>query len=84
MSRSCAIYRVVTDAFSGFEVQYRTPWWPFWRQCGRGGGSGTNTNPTLEAAEEFARKHARRNEGVVKVLGAIKVPEPQDTPRAAE
>lgn len=85
MSRSCAIYRVVTDAYSGFEVQYRTPWWPFWRQC-EGCRSGVNTHRTLEQAEEFAREHARRSAPQREVLrlGAIKVPEPQDTPRAAE
>lgn len=85
MSTSRAIYRVVTDNYRGFEVQYRTPWWPFWQQCGCR-GKGINTHRTLEEAEEFARKHARHRapRRLVRVIGAIEIPNPQQASEAAE
>ena len=53
-------YRIVTDPYAGYEVQYRTWLWPFWMQ------PTIATFRTVEEAEAFARKHAR---AVVKDLG---------------
>jgi hypothetical protein len=68
-----AVYRIVTDPYWGFEVQYRTRLWPFWRQCGKCGGSGVNTSKTIEDAEEFARKHAAfgKPQLVIRDLGEL-------------
>jgi hypothetical protein len=55
-----ARYRIVTDRWSGYEVQVWRWWWPFWVM------PRVNTHTTLEAAENYARGHAR--EFVVKVL----------------
>jgi len=57
-----AYYRIVTDEYSGYEVQSWRWWWPFWVQ-----GS-TNTHNTIEKAEACARARARR---VVKHLGKL-------------
>jgi hypothetical protein len=46
-------YRIVTDRYSGFEVQAWRWWWPFWWQCGF-----TNTHQTVEQAEAYARRQA--------------------------
>lgn len=56
-------YRVVTDCYSGFEVQWRWWWLPIWWQA-----DGMNTSSSLETAERFAKAHAQ---GVVKYLGAL-------------
>ena len=50
-------YRIVRDTFGGYEVQFKRRWWPFWLQCGVGGGCGINTHRTIEAAERFAAAH---------------------------
>jgi len=70
MSKS---YRIVTDVHEGFELQYRTPWWPFWRQC-LGRTCAVNTHATIEDAEAFARWDARRSlpPRCVRVLGVIR------------
>lgn len=67
-------YRIMTDHYSGFEVQYRSSWWPFWRQC-LGSSSPVNTHKTVEDAEAFAEYDARRRlpPVCVKVLGEIRV-----------
>jgi hypothetical protein len=65
---SSAEYRVVTDRFSGYEVQYRPRFWPFWRQA-----NGNNTSHTLDEAVTYARRHARRDAYVVAVLGRVEV-----------
>lgn len=57
-----AKYRIVRDAYCGFEVQIWRWWLPFWLQAGF-----INTFPSVERAEEFARAHASP---VVKYLGA--------------
>lgn len=54
-------YRIVTDAFAGFEVQLRRWWWPFWVEADY-----VNTHATVEAAERYATQHAQ---GAVKYLG---------------
>lgn len=41
-------YRIVTDNYSGFEVQFKNWFWPFWMQC-----QFTNTHRTLEEAMDF-------------------------------
>jgi hypothetical protein len=48
-------YRVVRDAYLGYEVQCRRWWWPFWVQCDRG-KSGANTNLTLCDANQFIQQ----------------------------
>lgn len=58
-----ASYRIVTDNYSGYEVQARRWWWPFWVQCNR-----CNTHPTIEHAEKYAEGVARK---VVKKLGSL-------------
>lgn len=62
-------YRILRDIYSGFEVQYKVWWWPFWIQCGKNGGSGVNTNSSLEIAEQFAKMHSGGK--VVKYLGEL-------------
>lgn len=61
-------YRVIRDNYCGYEVQAWRWWFPIWIQCW-GGMSATNTHTSVEAAEDFAKKHAKRF--VVKNLGAI-------------
>lgn len=55
-------YRIVTDNYSGFEVQTWRWWWPFWIQ------GATNTHRSVEAAEAYARRSSGR---VVKNLGKL-------------
>ena len=45
-------YRIVTDSYAGYEVQYKYPWWPFWIQA-PSRGHATNTHITLERAKVF-------------------------------
>ena len=61
---SSAEYRVVTDRHSGYEAQYRTRWWPFWRIISSG-----NTSSTLDEAVRDARRAAY----VVSVLGHVEI-----------
>jgi len=49
-------YRIVTDRFNGYEVQYKPWWWPFWIQCSNGTNP-TNTHHSLDDARAFAAKH---------------------------
>lgn len=57
-------YRIVRDAYAGFEAQYKVWWWPFWIQC-----NGINTRATVEDAEALAKRHAfGRDKAVVKIL----------------
>jgi len=56
-------YRIVTDRFSGYEVQCRSWWWPFWHQ------PITNTHCSIERAEEYARRISGK---IVKNLGVLK------------
>jgi hypothetical protein len=55
-------YRIVTDNWAGFEVQTWRWWWPFWIQ------GTTNTHGSVEAAEAYARRRAKR---IVKNLGKL-------------
>ena len=48
-------YRIVTDCFAGYEVQYKSPWFPFWLQVGGG-----NTHISVENAEEWLEKRLSR------------------------
>lgn len=43
-------FRIVTDAYAGFEVQHKYWFWPFWIQT-----DFSNTFPTIEAAEAYAK-----------------------------
>lgn len=56
-------YRIVTDNYSGYEVQARRWWWPFWVQCGT-----VNTHQTIERAEQYAHRISGK---VVKKLGSL-------------
>jgi len=58
-------YRIVTDNWLGYEVQVKKWWFPIWVQAHSKPGY-TNTYPTIEKAEEFARNHSSNN--VVKIL----------------
>ena len=58
-----AHYRIVTDAYAGFEVQVWRWWWPFWVEAG-----GCNTHSSIERAEKWADEHAC---GCVKYLGKL-------------
>ena len=44
-------WRIVTDKYCGFEVQYKRWWFPLWRQVG-----GVNTFSTVEAALVFLER----------------------------
>lgn len=61
-------YRIVTDAFSGYEVQYR-PWYcPFWIQCSDNRW-GTNTFTTAFNAKKFIEdRKAKRTSPVGTVV----------------
>lgn len=54
-------YRIVSDKFLGYEVQYKYSWWPFWFQADKAayimGRAESGVNPTLKLAEEFAAAH---------------------------
>lgn len=62
-----AHYRIVTDVYSGYEVQIWRWWWPFWAQAGR-----VNTHSTVEKAEHYAQMLAETGTGrFVKYLGRL-------------
>lgn len=58
-------YRIVTDSYCGYEVQYKYPWFPFWLQV-----AGCNTHASVEEAEQWLqRRLTRQRKGkVVKEL----------------
>jgi hypothetical protein len=60
-------YRIVTDEWQGFEVQFRTFWNPLWRM------PIVNTRHSLEAAETLAKEieSEYRRKWVVKYLGNL-------------
>ena len=41
-------YRIVTDCYSGYEVQYLLWYFPFWQQCGF-----TNTHISIKDAKDY-------------------------------
>jgi hypothetical protein len=41
-------YRIVTDRYSGYQVQSRPWWWPFWEEV-----SGNTSRSPLEAEDWF-------------------------------
>ena len=63
-------YRIVTDAYLGYQVEWWRWYWPFWCM------PNVNTFSSLEQAEKWARAHGR---GVVKYLGVI-----DDEPRRSQ
>lgn len=63
-------YRIVTDSYAGFEVQAKRSWFPIWLQCS-GRFCCINTHPTVEKAEQFARRHAAGGGRFVKDLGLL-------------
>lgn len=54
-------WRIVTDDYAGYEVQYRWWWCPFWVQAGERGKM-TNTWPSIESAKKFL---IAKSQGVV-------------------
>lgn len=42
-------YRIVTDAYNGYECQYKDWWFPFWEQIL------VNSNTSVEEAEEWLK-----------------------------
>ena len=58
-------YRIVTDKYSGYEVQAKRWWFPFWLQCGH-----TNTHRSVDAAERWAIRFAEHSYEV-KRLGKL-------------
>lgn len=56
-------YRIVKDAYAGYEVQIWRWWLPMWLQVG------VNTFPSIERAEAWARNHTQP---CVKYLGKLK------------
>ncbi len=56
-------YRIITDTYSGYEVQYKYPLWPFWIEASAPGYS-TNTHSTIEKAKVFLAEH-KTTKGVV-------------------
>ena len=58
-------YRIVTDQFSGYEVQAKRWWFPFWLQCNY-----TNTHYSVDDAEQWAMRFAE-NSCEVKRLGKL-------------
>lgn len=54
-------YRIVTDLYSGYEVQFRRWYFPFWVQCGTGRRKCVNTHSTIEQAEAFALAHSKHH-----------------------
>lgn len=59
-----AEYRIVRDAYAGYEVQKRTWWLPIWRQVGF-----SNTHESVEKAREYAKADAHP---VVERLGNLR------------
>ncbi len=55
-------FRIVIDAFAGYEVQVRRWWFPIWLECGN------NTHHSVEEAEEYAHKYKFE---CVKYLGRL-------------
>ncbi len=56
-------YRIITDTYSGYEVQYKYPLWPFWIQAPSNNHC-TNTHSTLEKAKVFLAEY-KNKKGVV-------------------
>jgi len=48
-------WRIVTDNYCGFEVQYRWWWFPVWRQAGF-----VNTFSTVESALSYIERVKRK------------------------
>ena len=50
-------YRIVTDEYKGYEVQFK-PWYsPFYRQIGDAAGRSSNTSCTIDDAEGLIKAH---------------------------
>lgn len=59
-------YRIVADEWAGYEVQIWRLWWPFWVQCGDRGKK-ANTHPTIQDAENYAKKHSMLGKEVKRI-----------------
>ncbi|MDY0251185.1 MAG: hypothetical protein RBR45_14215 [Pseudomonas sp.] len=49
-------YRIITDRFLGFEVQYTYWWFPFWIEL-----DWTNTHNTISEAKEYIEQDKQTN-----------------------
>lgn len=58
-----AEYRIITDEWLGFKVQWRRWWWPFWTTPVE------NTHLTVYAAEQWAIRFASGK--IVRKLGRL-------------
>lgn len=56
-------YRIVKDTFSGFEVQKKLWWYPFWFQIGKGPYP-VNTNSSVERAKELIKLDSEKGRQV--------------------
>lgn len=48
-------FRIVTDNYAGYEVQFRTWYWPFWRQA-----EFSNTFHSVDKAKEFIEEYKKK------------------------
>ena len=56
-----ARYRIATDEYKGYEVQFK-PWYsPFYRQIGDPVDTPSNTNSTIDDAEWLIKAHKSGN-----------------------
>jgi len=60
-------YRIVNDAYLGYEVQSRTWYWPFWTMLGTLGMM-SNTFSSVEQAESEIERFSRYGVAV-KIVG---------------
>lgn len=54
-------YRIVTDAYAGYEVQKWRWWFPFWVEC-HSRGYFANTHSSVEKAKKFIEWHKSKQE----------------------
>ena len=47
-------YRIITDGYSGYEIQYRKWWYPFWCEFGI-----SNTHQSPEKAKEWLIRYLK-------------------------
>ena len=60
-------YRIVKDSYSGFEVQKRLWYFPFWFQIKDEKGFFINTNPNIKQAEKLIEID-KTNQRVIKTF----------------
>ena len=58
-------YRIVSDNYSGFEVQKKIWWFPFWLQISGSYGANANTSRTILIAEELIQIDREKRRDIV-------------------